>query len=135
MKRNITLFYIIRCLIWGRFYVPVVALFYVASQVPLKEFTIIFSTFSVVLLLLEIPSGVITDFIGKRKSLIISRFFYIIHISLIAFYNGFWPFLLASIAAAIGASLTSGATPLYEFKSSINSVADVGLPPKRSSRA
>ncbi|MBI4147808.1 MFS transporter, partial [Candidatus Woesearchaeota archaeon] len=108
LRHNIRLMYVISCLMWGRFFVPVLALFYIASQVPLEQFAIIMSVFSLSTLLLEVPTGVMADLLGKKKTLLISRFLYIIEIYVIAFYNGFWPFLIAKIISGIGVSLSSG---------------------------
>ena len=58
---------------WGRFFIPVLALFYIASQVSLEQFTIIMAVFAFSTLILEIPTGVIADLLGKRKTLLISR--------------------------------------------------------------
>jgi MFS family permease len=107
-ERNISLSYIIGALLWGRFFLPVLALFYIASQVSLPEFAIIFSVFSLAILLLEIPTGVVADLIGKKNTLLLSRAMYIIEIALIAFFNGFWVFLIAKIISGIGVSLGSG---------------------------
>lgn len=107
-ERNISLSYIIGALMWGRFFLPVLALFYIASQVSLAEFAIIMSVFSLATFLLEIPTGVLADLIGKKNTLLLSRFMYIIEIVLIAFFNGFWVFLIAKIISGIGVSLGSG---------------------------
>ena len=96
-ERNISLSYIIGALLWGRFFLPVLALFYIASQVSLPEFAIIFSVFSLAILFLEIPTGVVADLIGKKNTLLLSRAMYIIEIALIAFFNGFWVFFIAKI--------------------------------------
>ena len=108
LKRNIPLIYIIGSLMWGRFFIPVLALFYIASQVTIEQFTIIMAIFSLTTLLLDIPTGVIADLFGKKKTLLISRFLYIAEIFLIAFFNGFWIFLIAKIISGIGVSLSSG---------------------------
>jgi len=108
LKYNVPLLYITASLMWGRFFIPILALFYIASQVPLEQFSIILSVFALSILILEIPSGVIADLLGKKKTLIISRAFYIAEIFLIAFYNGFWIFLIAKIISGIGVSLSSG---------------------------
>src|SRR3989344_7479236 len=92
-ERNITLNYIIGSLMWGRFFIPVLALFYIASQVSLEQFAIIMSVFAFTTLILEIPTGVIADLLGKKKTLLLSRLMYVIEIVIIAFGNGFWPFL------------------------------------------
>jgi len=64
MKRNIPLLFVTASLVWVRFYIPILALFYIASQVTFKEFTIILAVFSLVTLLLEVPSGVFADLLG-----------------------------------------------------------------------
>jgi len=107
-ERNITLNYIIGALMWGRFFIPVLALFYIASQVTLAQFTIIMAVFSLSTLLLEIPTGVIADLLGKKKTLLLSRAMYVIEIIMLAFFNGFWIFLIAKIISGIGVSLSSG---------------------------
>lgn len=108
MERNIKLQYIIGSLMWGRFFIPVIALFYIASQVTLEQFTIIFSVFALATLLLEIPSGVVADILGKKKTLIISRLLYIAEVYILAFHNGFLLFLIAKIISGFGVSLSSG---------------------------
>ncbi|RJQ17191.1 MFS transporter [Candidatus Woesearchaeota archaeon] len=116
-ERNITLHYIIASLMWMRFFVPVLALFYIASQVPLEEFTIIMGVFSLAILLFEIPTGIIADLIGKKNTLLLSRLCYIAEIYLIAFHNGFWIFLIAKIISGIGVSLGSGTSSALLFDS------------------
>jgi MFS family permease len=100
--------YITSGLMWARFFIPVLALFYIASQVPIEQFAVIMGIFSLSILLLEIPTGVVADLLGKKKTIIIGRFFYLIEIAIIAFANGFWLFLIAKIISGIGLSLTSG---------------------------
>ncbi len=114
-EQNIILNYILGGLMWGRFFVPVLALFYIASKVPLEQFAIIFSVFSLSILLLEIPTGVIADLLGKKKTLIISRCMYVIEIAILAFFNGFWPFLIAKIISGVGVSLSSGTSSAFLF--------------------
>jgi MFS family permease len=108
LKRNVPLMYVIGVLMWGRFFIPVIALFYVASQVSLSQFALIMGVFSLSTLLFEIPTGAFADLIGKKNTLLLSRFMYIIEIFLIAFFNGFWIFLVAKIVSGIGVSLSSG---------------------------
>ncbi|USN45726.1 MAG: MFS transporter [Candidatus Woesearchaeota archaeon] len=108
MKQNLPLIFIIGCLMWGRFFIPVLALFYVASQVTVEQFSIIFSVFALTTLLLEVPSGVIADLLGKKKTLLIARSLYVIEIIILAFYNGFWLFFLAKVISGVGVSLSSG---------------------------
>ena len=55
LERNITLYYTMSSLMWARFFIPVLALFYIASEVSITEFSIIMGVFSLGILLLEIP--------------------------------------------------------------------------------
>lgn len=105
---NIKLSILMGALMWGRFFVPVLALFYIASQVPLEQFAFIMGIFSLSTLVLEIPTGVIADLLGKKKTMLLSRFMYVVEIALIAFFNGFWIFLVAKIISGVGVSLGSG---------------------------
>lgn len=122
VKRNIPLMYTLAGLVWGRFFIPVLALFYVASQVPLEQFGIIFAVFSFVIMAFEVPSGVIADLLGKKNTLLIARAMYIGEIAIFAFANGFWPFLIAKVISGIGASMSSGANEalLYDTLKKMN---------------
>lgn len=117
MERNIKLHYIIGCLMWGRFFIPVLALFYIASQVSLEQFTIIFSVFALSTLILEIPSGVVADILGKKKTLLLSRTTYLIELYILAFHNGFLLFLIAKIISGFGVSLSSGTSSALLYDS------------------
>jgi MFS family permease len=116
LKRNVPLMYVIGALMWGRFFIPVLALFYIASQVTLAQMSIILGVFSLSILLLEIPTGVLSDLIGRRNTLLLSRFMFVIEIFILCFFNGFWPFLIAKVISGIGVSLSSGTEQalLYE---------------------
>lgn len=115
LKYNIPLIYIIGSLMWGRFFLPVLALFYIASQVTLEQFALIMGVFSLSILLLEIPTGALGDLLGKKNTLLLSRFMYIVEIFLIAFFNGFWIFFIAKIISGIGVSLSSGTASAMTF--------------------
>ncbi len=101
---------------WFRFHVPILALFYIASQVSLDEFAIIMSVFSLVILLFEIPSGVFADLVGKKKTLLLARFCYVLEIAGLAFFDGFYPFLIAKIISGLGVSLDSGTSSALRFE-------------------
>jgi MFS family permease len=115
IKYNVPLMYAIACLMWSRFFIPVLALFYIASQVPLEQFAIIMSAFGLANFLLEIPTGVVADLIGKKKTLMIGRSLYIVEVAILAFSNGFLPFLTAKIISGMAVSFVSGANEALLF--------------------
>lgn len=116
LQRNIFLGYIISGLSWGRFFIPVLALFYIASQVTIIQFSIIMSVFTLAVFLLEIPTGIFADLIGKKNTLLLSRACFVAEVAIIAFFNGFWPFLIAKIISGIGVSLSSGTSSAFLFE-------------------
>lgn len=115
LERNIPLMYAIACLVWGRFFIPVLALFYIASQVSLEQFTLIMGVFALSNFLLEVPTGIIADLIGNKKTLLIGRFCYVVEVFILAFFNGFLPFLIAKIVSGVGVSFVSGANEAFTY--------------------
>ncbi|MFT7615534.1 MAG: MFS family permease [Candidatus Woesearchaeota archaeon] len=111
---------------WGRFFIPVITLFYIASQVTLAQFSFIFSAFMIATLLLEVPSGIFADRFGKKNAIILSRICYVVEISLLAFTNGFWFFLVAKIISGFGVSFQSGAMEAitYDTTKKLNRVKE-----------
>lgn len=114
-QRNINILYLNSLLGWARFFLPVMALFYIASEVTLFEFSIIMSVFSLVILLFEIPSGVFADLAGKKLSMMIGVFCFIIEVFILAFFNGFEMFLIAKIISGVGVGFVSGASSAILF--------------------
>lgn len=116
LKRNIPLMYAIGALSWSRFFLPVLALFYVANNVSIEQFGIILGVFSLTIFALEIPTGVLSDFIGRRNTLLLSKLCYVIEVIIFCFFDGFWPFLIAKIISGIGVSLGSGTNEALLFE-------------------
>ncbi len=65
LERNITIYYFFTSASWLRFFLPVLALFYIASQVSLAQTGIIMGVFGLTIAVLTVPMGVVADFIGK----------------------------------------------------------------------
>lgn len=108
LEKNIKLYYAASSLGWVRFYLPVFALFYIASQVTIPELSIILAVFFASIILLEVPTGIIADLLGRKKAMMISRCCYIAELIIITFFNGFTAFLIAKMISAVGVSLSSG---------------------------
>ncbi|NQZ85263.1 MAG: MFS transporter [Nanoarchaeales archaeon] len=117
LERNINILYISGILGWARFFLPVMALFYISSEVTLIEFSIIMSIFSLVILLFEIPSGVFADLVGKKISMICGVFCFVIEIFILTFFNGFEMFLLAKVISGFGVGFVSGASSAILYDS------------------
>lgn len=100
-----------------RFFEPFLILFFLEKNISFLQIGIIYSVREILINILEIPSGILADIFGRKKTLIISFFFYIT--SFIIFYltHSFLSFLIAISFYAIGDSFRSGnhKTMIFEY--------------------
>lgn len=95
---------------------PLCNLFYLSTGVEFYQLSLI-ETFSLlVLVFLEVPTGIISDFIGRTKSMALGCFLMGGEYLMIGFGYHFSVFVLAALIGSIGISLESGADDslLYE---------------------
>lgn len=102
---KIRLFQIIRNL---AFFTPVAVLFWQENGLSLTEVMILQSIFSVMLVLLEIPSGYFADVFGRKPSLVIASFAYIVAVINYSLGHGFATFLVAELFWAMACAFVSG---------------------------
>ena len=88
-----------------------------ARGFSLVEIGIAESCFHVTSLLFEIPSGVISDVFGRKKSMILSQCMFIMSALLMAFSTNFTSVCLALIFNALGYNFASGAREALTYDS------------------
>lgn len=86
----------------------VITLFYINRGLGFTEIFLLGSISSVTILLLEVPTGFISDRYGKKRSLILSNIFLILFISLFLIADNFLVFAMAFIFAGASGALSSG---------------------------
>lgn len=91
------------------FFLPIQVIFFKDSGLSMTEIFILMSSASLAVILLEIPTGAIADYLGKKISIvsgIISQ-----AVACFIFFQGnhFWIFLLAYLFWGLGSTLMSGA--------------------------
>lgn len=91
------------------FGVPVIVLLWQSNHLSLFEVTILQSVFSILMVILEIPSGYFADLYGRKNALIIGSILMTIGTILLAVGFNFFTFLLAEIFVASGIAMMSGA--------------------------
>jgi MFS family permease len=101
-------FYLTNFLKHQTYFFPIIVLFYQANHLSYWEIFLLYSIKSVVFVLLEIPSGIIADFIGKNKANIFARFMVIPALLLFIVADSFWMFFLANLLMNIGDVFKSG---------------------------
>jgi len=108
MISQITKFYLTNFLKHQTYFFPIIVLFYQANHLTYSEIFLLYSVKSVVFALLEIPSGIIADFVGKNRTNIFARFMVIPALLAFIAADSFWMFLLANLLMNIGDVFKSG---------------------------
>ncbi|TNF28188.1 MAG: MFS transporter [Deltaproteobacteria bacterium] len=80
--------------------------------------------FSASVLILEVPSGYLSDLLGRKGTIIAASFFHGLGFTLFAFADSIWAFLLFEFILALGVSLFSG-TDVALLYDSLDAVGDV----------
>ena len=96
---------------WYHFLAPVLMIYILSFDLSLIKATIAISTsFYIMSLIFEIPSGIFADIFGRKRTLNLASFFLLLGILLFSFGSGFWIFLFAGVFWGIGMAFDSGAS-------------------------
>ncbi len=109
MDRNLRLFPWFSALAFTPCFVPVVVLFWQDNGLDLEQVFWLQGLFALAVVVLEVPTGMVADRLGKRTSLLYGEAALLAGLGLYGLGTGFWTFLLAEVVLALGAALFSGA--------------------------
>ena len=89
VKDNIWKLYIIKGIMWFMVAMPIIVLFFQENGLNLQEVMILQGSYSLMIALMEIPSGYIADLFGRKKLWFWEQFFVLLDlhylVSLLAF--------------------------------------------------
>jgi len=91
-----------------RFFDPFLILFFLDKGITFLEIGLLYSVREIVIMLMEIPSGIISDIFGRRKTLIISFLCYILSFVILYFSPNYITVMIAMIIFAIGDAFRTG---------------------------
>ncbi|MCK5170522.1 MAG: MFS transporter [Bacteroidales bacterium] len=91
-----------------RFFEPFLILFFLDKNITFLQIGTLYAIREVFINILEIPSGIIADVFGRKKSLIVSFLFYIISFFIFYISHSFYIFIIAIIFYAIGDAFRTG---------------------------
>jgi MFS family permease len=115
MARDLRLFYLFRLLATSYLYVPIFMLFQADRGLTFFERLALGGVFSVVVILVEVPTGVLADRIGRRRAMMAGALA-MVAASLVAFQaDTFGAFAVAEVLAALSMALCSGADSAYLY--------------------
>lgn len=114
--KNINIYYWLGLLLNGWFILPN-WVFYFARHISVKEIGLVEGVAVLVGILMEVPSGVLSDLLGKKKTIIVGSLFLITSCLILINATQFIHFLLGNITMFIGFSFQSGATEAFAYDS------------------
>lgn len=109
IHRNIPRLYIIKISKWFMLYMPIVVLFYESNGLQMKDIMILQAVYSIMIVILEIPSGYMADVWGRKRTILMGSLLGVAGFTIYGTSYGFWGFLIAEIILGIGQSFVSGA--------------------------
>jgi len=98
-----------------RYYTPILVVYFLSKGLSFDQIFMIFAFEAVVIVLMEIPSGIIADLWSKRGANILARFLVIPALLIYAFSDSFYGFLLAQAFLGLADSFKSGTFKSYIY--------------------
>ncbi len=110
-------FYLTEFLKTQRYFIPVMILFLQFSKLNYTEIFILYAVESTIVFLMEIPSGILADRLGKKSTLILARSFLIPAYLLFWLTGSFLSFLIAMVFLGLNKAFKSGTHKafIYDF--------------------
>lgn len=115
IQRSLRLFYAFRLLATSYLFVPFSFLFQQQRGLSFFEIFALGGLYSAVIILVEVPTGVFADRIGRRRSMLIGSLTMVASCLIATTAHDFRTFALSSALGAISMALCSGADSAYLF--------------------
>ena len=115
MARDLRLFYLFRLLATSYLWIPVSVLFPQSRGLGFDQVMILSAIYSVVVILVEVPTGALADRIGRRHSMLAGSLAMVLSGITAYMAHSFFEFAVAYVLAAISMALCSGADSAYLF--------------------
>ena len=115
IARKLRLFFVFRLLATSYLYVPIFMLFQASRGLTFFERLALGGIFSAVVILVEVPTGVFADRIGRRRSMLLGALAMVASCLIAARAHSFGAFAVAEALGALSIALCSGADSAYLF--------------------
>lgn len=113
--KQITKFYLTSFLKNQTYFTPVLVIFMQAMALSLQEVFWVFTIGSIASFILELPTGVIADLMGKKKTVVFSKILIFCSFIVFGFAADFWWFVLAQVIFEMGQSFRSGTETAFVY--------------------
>ncbi|MDD5041254.1 MAG: MFS transporter [Candidatus Peribacteraceae bacterium] len=115
LRSNLWKLYALSAIATFGFAMPIVIPFQQEHGLTLQQAFALQSIYSIVLVILEVPSGYIADRWGRRNTILLGSFTLFLGMLSYAVTGGFWGFVFAETLLAIGFSFHSGTTEALTY--------------------
>ncbi len=117
LKRNLVL---IRCMAFTWMFLilmPVIVPFFKSVGLKDGDVFLVQAIFSGAVALLEVPTGYVSDLLGRKRTLVLAGFLHGVSFSMLPFVHGFWGIVAFELVAALAVSLYSGTDVALQYDS------------------
>ena len=108
IQSNIWKYYLATALVHFGFFTPIIQLFFLDNNLTITKIALLGVAWSIVRIILEVPSGILADKWGRKKVYAISSLFTIFQVVMLIYASNYWHFFFASILSAVSYSFLSG---------------------------
>ncbi|MFH1088887.1 MAG: MFS transporter [Candidatus Uhrbacteria bacterium] len=109
MNKDIYKYYLYSALSNFLFFLPIIYLFFKDSGLTFTQIFLTEAIFSVAVVLFEVPTGALADYIGRKKSVLAGVLMWILSCFIFFIGHSFITFSIANIFCALGVAFMSGA--------------------------
>lgn len=115
LMRDLRLFYLFRLLATSYLYVPIFMLFQESRGLSFFQRLALGGLYSAVVILVEVPTGVLADRLGRRRSMMAGALAMVFSCVIAVQAGSFLAFAVAEVFAAMSIAMCSGADSAYLF--------------------
>ena len=120
LKSNINLYYVFSFIGSIQFYGPIFALFFQSFSLSQTQILSFLSIYAISTILFEIPTGIFSDYIGRKKTLLISSILLSLCFFIFAFGNNYWYFAVAYLIMGLSGAFSSGTDQSFLYDTLLN---------------
>jgi len=126
IERNLRLYPVFGAVIFTPVMLPIIVLFWQDNGLDMLDVFVLQALFAVAMVVLEVPTGMVADRLGKTTSLTFGVGTLLVGMFVYALGHGFAAFLAAEVLLALGAALVSGADSslLYDSLEALGRVSE-----------
>tara|TARA_Y100000310_G_C20669223_1_gene809328 strand:- start:46 stop:1242 length:1197 start_codon:yes stop_codon:yes gene_type:complete len=115
LRSNIWKFFLFEIFWTMMFWLPIFQIYYLGRGLNITQIAFIAVTWAIARMVLEIPTGMLADKWGRKKTLFLSQVFFMIAMVILVLAHNFWVFILATIFSTLWYTCYSGTATAFFY--------------------